>query len=111
MRERQSNFNIGGPHRQALPIVMVKDVVAARCSSHGYPGKISDGRDCEGVFEVLGETEEIRVEVGGEFIIADWWRVLYGVSFFQALDKSKSKSDITTNFTILLQFYCMVAYE
>ena len=42
MRERQSNFNIGGPHRQALPIVMVKDVVAARCSSHGYPGKISD---------------------------------------------------------------------
>lgn len=71
MRERQSNFNIGGPHRQALPIVMVKDVVAARCSSHGYPGKISDGRDCEGVFEVSGETEEIRVEVGGD------WRVYH----------------------------------
>ena len=71
MRERQSNFNIGGPHRQALPIVMVKDAVAARCSSHGYPGKISDGRDCEGVFEVLGETEEIRVEVGGD------WRVYH----------------------------------
>ena len=36
MRERQSNFIRGGPHRQALPMVMVKDVVAARRS---IPGK------------------------------------------------------------------------
>ena len=37
--------------------------------------------------------------------------MLYGVSFFQALDKSKSKSESTTNFTTLLQFYCMAVYE
>lgn len=44
MRERQRNFSRGGPQQQALPMVMVKDVVAARCSSHGdlamgIPGK------------------------------------------------------------------------